>query len=131
MKTSLVNQLCPCGANLIQSTCYAAVECDLELFSVPEMNGAPSTIPESGRCNVCGQVFIREGSLTKHLRDHCSAARRRSQEHWKNSIPNVMKLGRRQNKLRRQQQDKIPDDSGADGENTELTNQSIMVGLCS
>ena len=48
----------------------------------------------NSQCTACGQTFIREGSLTKHLRDHCSAAHRHSREQWKNGVPNLIKLSR-------------------------------------
>lgn len=50
------------------------------------------SVPESGRCEACGQFFIREASLTKHLRNNCTAAHNRSRELWKNGPSNIKKL---------------------------------------
>ena len=47
--------------------------------------------PESGRCDACGQFFIREASLTKH-RNSCPEARKLSKKLWKNGASNVKKL---------------------------------------
>jgi hypothetical protein len=48
--------------------------------------------PKSSRCDACGQFFIREASLTKHLRNNCSVAHKRSRELWKNGPSNIKKL---------------------------------------
>ena len=50
-----------------------------------------SAASESGRCEACGQFFIREASLTKH-RNNCSAAQERSRQLWKNGPSNIKKL---------------------------------------
>lgn len=50
------------------------------------------TNAETGRCNACGRIFTRQGNLTKHQRDHCTAARRHSKEHWKHASVNLKKL---------------------------------------
>ena len=47
---------------------------------------------ESGRCQACGRFFQREANLTKHLRDNCAAAHRRSRQLWKNGTSNIKKL---------------------------------------
>lgn len=47
---------------------------------------------ESGRCQACGRFFQREANLTKHLRDNCTAAHRRSRQLWKNGTSNIKKL---------------------------------------
>ena len=51
-----------------------------------------SSAPESGRCQACGRFFILEASLTKHIRNHCSAAQERSRRLWKNGASNIKKL---------------------------------------
>jgi hypothetical protein len=47
---------------------------------------------ESGRCRACGRLFIREASLTKHLRNNCTAAHQHSKQLWKNGAFNIKKL---------------------------------------
>jgi hypothetical protein len=46
---------------------------------------------ESGRCEACGQFFVREASLTKH-HSNCSVAHKRSRQLWKNGPSNIKKL---------------------------------------
>ena len=89
---------------------------------------------DSSQCTACGQTFIREGSLTKHLRDYCSAAHRRSQEQWKNGVPNLIKFRRAwhlQSHLRAQIHPR--GDSVAQSEPTGLTPLNkvhFLVSLC-
>src|ERR1700761_2423671 len=52
---------------------------------------SPSTF-ESGKCQACGQFFVREASLTKHLHNNCTAAHQRSKQLWKNAASNIKKL---------------------------------------
>jgi hypothetical protein len=53
--------------------------------------GRPSA-SESGRCQACGRFFVREASLTKHLRSNCTATHQRSRQLWKNGAFNIKKL---------------------------------------
>lgn len=52
---------------------------------------SPNT-SESGRCQACGRFFQREATLTKHLRDNCTATRQHSRQLWKNGAFNIKKL---------------------------------------
>ncbi len=65
------------------------------------MNGSPYSIPEGGRCNACGLVFVREGNLIQHICGNCTAAQLRSQDHWKHGTTNLLKLGRVRNPRKR------------------------------
>ncbi|KAH8981633.1 hypothetical protein EDB92DRAFT_176878 [Lactarius akahatsu] len=49
---------------------------------------------ETGRCYACGRFFARENNLTRHLRNNCEAALRRSQAQWKRGVHNLAKLDR-------------------------------------
>jgi uncharacterized Zn-finger protein len=87
---------------------------------------------DSSQCTACGKTFIREGSLTKHLRDHCSAAHRRSQEQWKNGVPNMIKFSRPRH-LRTHLRSKIdpPGESLAECEPAGLTHSNTVTVLIS
>jgi len=67
---------------------------------------------ETGLCSGCNRFFASEGSLTKHLRNQCTIASRRSREQWKRGILNVAKLDRRRNQ--RHTQDTFRSDGHAE-----------------
>jgi hypothetical protein len=51
-----------------------------------------SSIMETSQCSACGQFFTKEGNLTRHLHNKCSATLRHSQEQWKCGVLNVAKI---------------------------------------
>ena len=84
-----------------------------------------SSAPDSGRCEACGRFFIREASLTKHIRNNCPAAQERSRRLWKNGASNIKKLNASLTGSRKRVRDEVHEEYHVQDEQPVHIHQSV------
>ena len=84
-----------------------------------------SSAPETGRCEACSRIFLKEASLTKHICYHCPAAQERSKRLWKNGASNIKKLNASLTGSRKRVHDEVTEDYSVQNEQPVNVNQGI------